>query len=66
MSNEELKDKWVIFTLKYLYEKDYLSEDAILKWFSSIKCDSKLHSQVKPFTDWLQEAEEEDSSDESD
>lgn len=50
--------------IKYLYEKDYLSEDAILKWFGNISPESKLWSQVKPFVEWLQEAEEEDSSEE--
>ncbi|XP_076256049.1 eukaryotic translation initiation factor 2B subunit epsilon isoform X2 [Rhynchophorus ferrugineus] len=63
ISNTELKDKWVIFLLKYLYEKDFLSEEAILKWFSNVKQDSKLYNQVEPFANWLQEAEEEDSSD---
>ncbi|XP_066154666.1 translation initiation factor eIF2B subunit epsilon [Euwallacea fornicatus] len=62
-SGLQLKDKWVIFALKYLYEKDYLSEEAIIKWFSSLKNDSKLCTEVKPFVDWLQEAEEESSDD---
>ncbi|XP_050295224.1 translation initiation factor eIF-2B subunit epsilon isoform X2 [Anthonomus grandis grandis] len=62
--NSDLKDKWAVFSLKYLYEKDYLTEEAILKWFSKVEKNTKFHSQVKPFADWLQEAEEEGSSEE--
>ncbi|KAJ8975019.1 hypothetical protein NQ317_012457 [Molorchus minor] len=54
--NEELKDKW------YFYEKDYVTEDAILDWFGMLDQKSKFHKQVKPFTDWLREAEEASSS----
>lgn len=61
-SNEELKEKWVMFVLQYFYDKDYVSEDAILDWFSTLDQKSKFHKQVKPFTDWLQEAEEASSS----
>ncbi|KAJ8919240.1 hypothetical protein NQ315_003823 [Exocentrus adspersus] len=62
-SNEELKEKWVMFVLQYFYNKDYVSEDAILDWFATIDQKTKFHKQVKPFTDWLQEAEEASSSD---
>ncbi|XP_060532026.1 translation initiation factor eIF-2B subunit epsilon [Cylas formicarius] len=61
-SHENLQEKWVIFVLKYFYEKDYVTEDAILDWFSTVKVASNLHTQVKPFTDWLQQAEEASSS----
>ncbi|XP_048517186.1 translation initiation factor eIF-2B subunit epsilon isoform X2 [Dendroctonus ponderosae] len=63
-SGEPLSDKWAIFVVKYLYEKDYLSEDAILKWFANVSPESKMWSQVNRFVEWLQEAEEEDSSEE--
>lgn len=61
-SNEELKEKWVMFVLQYFYDKDYVSEDAILDWFSTLDQKNKFYKQVKPFTDWLQEAEEASSS----
>ncbi|XP_030765131.1 translation initiation factor eIF-2B subunit epsilon isoform X3 [Sitophilus oryzae] len=64
ISESDLKDKWIIFLLKYLYEKDFLNEESILKWFATLKEHTKLHTQVKPFASWLQEAEEEDSSEE--
>lgn len=54
-----------MFILKYLYDKDFVSEDSILSWFATVGTDTTFHKQVKPFTDWLQEAEEE-SSDEDD
>lgn len=55
-----------MFLLKYLYDKDFVSEDSILDWFSNVDKNSKFYCQVKPFTDWLQEAEEASSEDESD
>lgn len=53
-----------MFLLKYLYDKDFVSEDSILEWFDTIDQSNKFHAQVKPFTDWLQEAEEASSSEE--
>ncbi|XP_023012406.2 eukaryotic translation initiation factor 2B subunit epsilon isoform X1 [Leptinotarsa decemlineata] len=64
ISNEELKEKWVMFVLQYLYNKDYVTEDAILKWYGTLDKKEKFHSQVKPFTDWLEQAEEASSSEE--
>ncbi|KAG5897934.1 hypothetical protein JTB14_014048 [Gonioctena quinquepunctata] len=65
-SNEELKEKWVMCVLQYLYDKDYVTEDAILEWYETLDKENKFHSQVKPFTDWLQEAEEASSSGDED
>nr|CAH7737641.1 unnamed protein product [Callosobruchus chinensis] len=65
VSSESLHEKCVTFILQYFYNKDYLSEDAILSWFSALITDSKLYKQVKPFTDWLKEAEEESGEEES-
>ncbi|CAH0560261.1 unnamed protein product [Brassicogethes aeneus] len=61
-SNENLTEKWVMFVLQYFYDKDHVTEDAILKWYSTLDKKSNFHAQVKPFTDWLQEAEEASSS----
>ncbi|CAH1159671.1 unnamed protein product [Phaedon cochleariae] len=63
-SNEDLKDKWVMFVLQYLYDKDYITEEVILSWFKTLESKSNFHSQVKPFTDWLEAAEEASSSEE--
>ncbi|KAL1509543.1 hypothetical protein ABEB36_004258 [Hypothenemus hampei] len=60
-SDFQVKDKWVIFVLKYFYEKDHLNETEILKWFDTLEPKSTVHNQAKPFAEWLQEAEEEDS-----
>ncbi|VEN47365.1 unnamed protein product [Callosobruchus maculatus] len=65
VSSESLHEKCVTFILQYFYHKDYISEDAILNWFSTLTTSSKLYKQVKPFTDWLKEAEEESGEEES-
>nr|CAI5869040.1 unnamed protein product [Callosobruchus analis] len=62
---ESLHEKCVTFILQYFYNKDYISEDAIMSWFSTLVTGSKLYKQVKPFTDWLKEAEEESDGEES-
>lgn len=62
-SNEELKEKWVTFLLNYLYDKDFVSEDTILAWFDTLDQKNKFYREVKPFVNWLQEAEEVSSSD---
>lgn len=54
-----------MFVLKWFYDKDFVMEDVILEWAQDLDKKSKFHSQVKPFTDWLQEAEEATSSEES-
>jgi len=37
---------------------DVLSEDAILKWYSDGKGKGILLEQLKPFVEWLKQAEE--------
>jgi len=37
---------------------DVLSEDAILKWFNDGKGKAVLLGQLKPFVEWLKQAEE--------
>lgn len=53
-----------MFVLKYLYDKDFISEDSILHWFATVEEKTQFHSQVKPFADWLKEAEEASTSEE--
>lgn len=54
--------------LHYLYDKDILSEDTILEWYESppeeSPAASKLRKVVKPFVEWLHEADEQSDSDE--
>ncbi|KAJ3658200.1 hypothetical protein Zmor_009954 [Zophobas morio] len=64
ISNENVNEKWVMFVLKWFYDKDYISEDVILEWSKTLDAKSRFYAQVKPFTDWLEEAEEASSSDE--
>jgi hypothetical protein len=45
--------------IQLLYRTDVLSEDAILKWHSEGKGKSVLLEQLKPFVEWLKQAEEE-------
>lgn len=52
------------------YDNDILEEKAILDWASKIskkyvskEISTQIHDKAKPFIQWLQEAEEEDSSD---
>lgn len=52
--------------LNWLYDKDYITEDAITNWFENIDKKSRLYVKVKPFIDWLEEAEEVSSQEESD
>lgn len=62
-SNEELNEKWITFLLNYLYDKDFVSEETILDWYDTLDQNCKFHSRVKPFVNWLREAEEASSSD---
>jgi len=41
-----------------VYTADVLSEDAILKWFNDGKGKGVLLEQLKPFVEWLKQAEE--------
>ncbi|XP_022667559.1 protein krasavietz-like [Varroa jacobsoni] len=52
-----------------LYKCDVLSEDTILKWYSeshSAKGKSVFLDQMKPFIEWLKNAEEEDTDEDDD
>lgn len=57
--------------LKLFYDADILEEKAILEWASKVskkyvskEVAAEIHEKAKPFVQWLQEAEEEESSDE--
>lgn len=63
-SNEDLNKEWVMFTMHWFYDKDFLTEDVILDWFSRVDRDSSFYDKAILFTNWLQEAEE--ASSESD
>jgi translation initiation factor eIF-2B subunit epsilon len=56
--------------ISVLYDKDVLSEEAILRWFKQDNEDNleehkEIREKVYPLIKWLQEAEEESSSDDS-
>lgn len=61
-SGQEGED-WVLFVLKWLYQHDILSEDAILNWGKALLPEEKLYIKVHPFLKWLEEADEETSDD---
>lgn len=49
--------------LHWFYEKDVLTEEAILQWHSKLNQASRLKIKTAPFIQWLQEADEESDSD---
>lgn len=55
----------VVQILNWLYDKDHLSEEIVLNWFSGINTNTRLCARVEPFVNWLQQADEA-SSDEDD
>lgn len=55
----------VLKIVHYLYDKEYVSEEAILNWYSSMEKDSEIRKSLKQLVDWLnQSSEEESDSDE--
>jgi translation initiation factor 5 len=57
--------------LKLFYDSDILEEKAILEWAAKVskkyvskEVAAEIHEKAKPFVQWLQEAEEEESSEE--
>ncbi|KAG8222691.1 hypothetical protein J437_LFUL015888 [Ladona fulva] len=53
--------------LHFLYDKDILAEDTLIKWYDDFEIDSEeakhFYSKVTPFIHWLQEADEDSESD---
>lgn len=69
LHSDKLMDK-VLVILKLFYDGDILEEKAILEWASKVskkyvskEIATEIHEKAKPFVQWLQEAEEEESSD---
>lgn len=62
-ANNELKE-CVSAVVNWFYDKDLLSEGAILNWVNKIDQSTRLYKRVEPFINWLKEAEEASSSDE--
>ncbi|KAF2879036.1 hypothetical protein ILUMI_27130 [Ignelater luminosus] len=60
-TNNELNE-CVVTVLNWFYNKDHLSEEMILSWFSGIDKNTRFYARVQPFINWLQEAEEASSS----
>lgn len=55
-------------TITFIFSDDIISEDVILRWYKkdhSPKGKSIFLEQMKKFTEWLVNAEEEGSEDES-
>uniref|UniRef100_A0A6B2EAB5 Eukaryotic translation initiation factor 5 n=1 Tax=Phlebotomus kandelakii TaxID=1109342 RepID=A0A6B2EAB5_9DIPT len=59
--------------LKLFYDSDILEEKTILEWAAKVskkyvskEVSQQIHEKAQPFVKWLQEAEEEESSDEED
>lgn len=48
--------------LHWFYEKDVLTEESILPWYSKLSDTSRLKVKIQPFVKWLQEADEETDS----
>ncbi|CAH0391142.1 unnamed protein product [Bemisia tabaci] len=63
-SSNELFGKVAVKVFVFLYEKDILAEEEIMKWYHNLSDESEsLKKQLMPFIKWMQEAEEESDSD---
>jgi translation initiation factor eIF-2B subunit epsilon len=57
--SENLKSK-LMHVVKFLYDKDVLTEDAIQEWFDEVESDW-VKKSLQPIIDWFQEAESDES-----
>lgn len=57
--------KTVILIIKMLYDLDIIDEDAIFSYYE-IESECKMRELMKPFYEWLKDADEEESESESD
>lgn len=57
--NDELKSK-LMHVVKFLYDKDVLTEDAILAWYADVEMDW-VKKALQPIIKWFEEAESEES-----
>eukprot|EP00871_Galdieria_phlegrea_P005254 jgi/Galph1/572/GphlegSOOS_G5320.1 len=56
--------KYFLFVIQVLYDCDVLDEDWIIEWFMKERqINSTCMEQLRPFVEWLQEAEETSSED---
>lgn len=60
MEYEFLKAR-VLKIVHYLYDKEYVSEEAILNWHNSMEKDSEIRSSLKQLVEWLNQSSEEES-----
>lgn len=61
---EEFKAK-VAQIVHYLYDKDYVAEDAILEWYENLSDESEwMKTHLKKLIDWLMASSEEESEEE--
>ena len=63
MENDNLKQR-IVKIVHYLYDKEYVSEDAILLWHENMEDDNSLKNTLKQLVDWLNQSSEEESDDE--
>jgi translation initiation factor 5 len=61
----------IVKILHQLYDKDLVSEEVVTKWgtkaskkYVDLATSKKIRRAAEPFLKWLEEAEEDDSSDE--
>lgn len=62
MEHDILKSR-VLKIIHYLYDKEYVSEEAILNWHDSMEKDSDIRKSLKQLVDWLNQSSEEESDD---
>lgn len=60
--NQNLKLK-IMHIIKFLYDQDVLTEDAIMSWYKEVEA-VWVKTSLQPFVKWLEEAESEESDDE--
>ncbi|KAI9142814.1 nucleotide-diphospho-sugar transferase [Paraphysoderma sedebokerense] len=60
------KVKLILGVFKYYYDLDICDEDVLIDWYHGGTADTKVLSVLKPFIEWLENAEEESTEDEDD
>lgn len=59
--NDKLKSKMMLI-VRFLYDKDVLTEDGIVSWYEDVEMEW-VKKSMQPMIKWLEEAESEDSDD---
>ncbi|XP_075158274.1 eukaryotic translation initiation factor 2B subunit epsilon [Haematobia irritans] len=67
VENEKVREK-ISQIVHYLYDKDFVSEEAILAWHEDLDLEeyANLHKSLQKLIEWLQQSSDEDDDDESD